>query len=93
MTFNTANGQTLATHMAEFPFPGVEGSLYAFVLPNSPCLLSLRQLCLHEGFTYDYASAKRPLLIQPDGGVIEFFYQGRHSTGRFHHVAVQYEVW
>ena len=63
MAFNTANGQAMATQMAEFPFPGVQGLLYAVILPSSPCLLSLCQLCVHEGFTFIYAAAKRPLLV------------------------------
>ena len=52
------------------PVPWRGGPDPRLILPNSPCLLSLCQPCLHEGFTYVFAARKRPLLVQPDGGVI-----------------------
>ena len=73
MNFNTANGLTLAAHVAEIPFLGVDLPIRAYILPSSPCLLSLCQLCLHEGFTFVFASSERPLLVQPDGCVLECF--------------------
>ena len=39
MMFNTANGRTLATHLAEFPFIGVEGPLYAFCVAELTMLV------------------------------------------------------
>ena len=72
ITFNTANGQAAATHIAEFSFPGTEHGLRAYVLPlGAPCLLSVCQLTIHEGFTWWCLPGKRPLLIRPDGKVIE----------------------
>ena len=74
ITFNTANAQAVASHVAEFPFPGTEHGLRAYVLPLcAPCLLSVCQLTIHEVFTWCCLPGKRPLLIRPDGKVIECF--------------------
>ena len=39
----------------------------------SPCLLSVCQLTIHEGFGWVCPPGRRPLLIRPDGGVIECY--------------------
>jgi hypothetical protein len=74
VSFNTASGQAWASCVAEFDLPGADQPLHAFVLPTcAPCLLSICQLTLHEGFGWICPPGKRPFLIRPDGGVIECF--------------------
>ena len=51
LSFNAANGKTWASEIAEFELPGAIAPLHALVLPScGPCLLSICQLTLHEGF-------------------------------------------
>ena len=68
VSFSTANGTTHATHYVNFALPGTNISLTAYVLPNSPMLLSVCQLCLHEGFGFLHMPGKTPALVLPDGG-------------------------
>ena len=53
VSFSTANGQAWASEVAEITVPGALEPLNAFVLPLcSPCLLSVCQLSIHEGFAW-----------------------------------------
>ena len=40
-------------------------------------------MCLHEGFTFVFASAKRPLFIQPNGGIVVDCHSGCIPTFKF----------
>ena len=68
VSFSTANGTTYSTHYANFVLPGTNISLSAYILEESRMLLSVCQLCLHEGLGFLNVPGKTPVLILPDGG-------------------------
>ena len=81
VSFSTAHGTTYSTHYANFVLPGTNISLSAYILEESRMLLSVCQLCLHEGLGFLNVPGKTPALILPDGGVIEcLILQGQHQV-------------
>ncbi|RYE04330.1 MAG: hypothetical protein EOP33_09200 [Rickettsiaceae bacterium] len=69
ITILTANGTVVSRTMTEIPCPQLQGKVQAYVLPNSPYVLSLGRL-QSKGFSFLWKPKKNPVLIRPDRTVV-----------------------
>ena len=47
-----------------------------FIMNDSPALLSVGRRCMLDGYSFVWTSGKRPILVRPDGMVIELTVSG-----------------
>jgi len=76
MSFTTANGQVDAALQVKMQIPHMKGHTEPYVMPESPALLSVGRRCMLEGYSFIWKSGKSPLLVRPDGLVIDLTVQG-----------------
>ena len=62
VVFQTANGMTAATHEAKVYIVELDSYLWASILKNSLCLISMGKLCREHGFTFTQIGANTPFL-------------------------------
>ena len=62
MVFQTANGKTTSTHEVKVYIVELDLYLWASILTNSPCLISMGKLCREHGFTFTQVGASTPFL-------------------------------
>ena len=58
----TANGIIIASHQAKVHVVELDLSLWAIILKDSPCLISMGKLCREHGFTFMQIGANAPFL-------------------------------
>ena len=58
----TANGMIIASHEAKVHVVELDLSLWAIILKDSPCLISMGKLCREHGFTFMQVGANPPFL-------------------------------
>jgi hypothetical protein len=58
----TANGIVTATHQAKVKIMELDLTLWAIILADSPCLISMGKLCRECGFTFKQEGANTPVL-------------------------------
>ena len=62
----TANGTVQTSEMTEVPCPVLGGTVQAYVLAQSPYVLSLGRL-QNKGFEFRWTKNRDPVLVRPDG--------------------------
>ena len=66
----TANGITTADEQLSVHINGIDSTVDAVILDNSPCnVLSLGKLCMEKGFGFEWKLGEFPKLWLPDGTV------------------------
>jgi hypothetical protein len=60
----TANGIIAATHQAKVKVMELDLTLWAIILKDSPCLISMGKLCRECGYTLTHEGAKTPVLTK-----------------------------
>ena len=58
----TANGMIIASHEAKVHVVELDLSLWAIILKDAPCLISMGKLCREHGFTFMQVGANPPFL-------------------------------
>ena len=58
----TANGIITATHQAKVKVMELDLTLWAIILKDSPCLISMGKLCRECGFAFKQIGANTPVL-------------------------------
>ena len=76
MSFTTANGLVDAGRQVPMQIPNLTESAEPFVMPESPPLLSVGRRCMLDGYTFIWKAGKEPLLVRPDGQVVELVVDG-----------------
>ena len=65
MEFHTANGATPATKKAKIGVDELGTKVNAWILSETPAVLSVGQRCMEQGYTFVWPSGKNPFLITP----------------------------
>ena len=68
---HTANGVTSTSKMTDIKFDVFEESVKAYVLDDTPSVLSMGKRCLEQGFTFVWPSGKEPFMIDKNGLMIK----------------------
>ena len=72
----TANGQTQATEVANVTIPSLMEPCTPYILEQSPAVLSVGLKCMEQGYDFLWFANQKPLLVRPDGKVIELRIDG-----------------
>ena len=62
VVLQTANGMAAASHEAKVYIVELDLYLWALILKDSPCLISMGKLCREHGFTFTQVGANPPFL-------------------------------
>ena len=76
LTFNTANGKTVALEQACYQSSELNEEIDAYVLDSTPAVLSVGKRCMKLGYAFHWPSGKNPFFICPDGMIVEFDVHG-----------------
>ena len=66
-----ANGTVDAARQVKMQNPHMMKDTNPFVMPDSPALLSVGKRCMLEGYSFIWKAGKTPLLVRPDGLVVD----------------------
>ena len=69
--FHTANGSTATQTEAEIDLGTFDMTSHAYVLDDTPSVMSLGKRCLEEGYSFVWPSGKMPFMITKDGERID----------------------
>ena len=72
LTLSTANGPVTTSIAVDTHLPGLVEGFSPYVLKSSPPALSIGQRCMEEGYDFIWGKDNKPLLVRPDGKVVEF---------------------
>jgi len=72
LTLSTANGSVTTSIAVDTHLPGLMEGFSPYVLKSSPPALSIGQRCMEEGYDFVWGKDNKPLLVRPDGQVVEF---------------------
>ena len=76
LTFNTANGKTIALEQAAYKSAELNEEIDAYVLDSTPAVISVGKRCMHMGYSFHWPAGKNPYLICPDGMIVELDVHG-----------------
>ena len=76
LTFNTANGKTIALEQASYQSAELNEEIDAYVLDSTPAVLSVGKRCMSMGYSFHWPSGKPPFFVCPDGMIVEFDVHG-----------------
>ena len=69
--FHTANGSTATQTEAEIDLGTFDMTSHAYVLDDTPSVMSLGKRCMEEGYSFVWPSGKMPFMITKDGERID----------------------
>ena len=69
--FHTANGSTATHTEVEIDLGTFDDTSHAYVLDDTPSVMSLGKRCMEEGYSFVWPSGKMPFLITKDGERID----------------------
>ena len=69
--FHTANGSTATQTEAEIDLGTFDVTSHAYVLDDTPSVMSLGKRCMEEGYSFVWPSGKMPFMITKDGERID----------------------
>ena len=69
--FHTANGSTATQTEAEIDLGTFDEISQAYVLDDTPSVMSLGKRCMEEGYSFVWPSGKMPFMITKNGGRID----------------------
>ena len=69
--FHTANGSTTTQTEAEIDLGTFDVTSHAYVLDDTPSVMSLGKRCMGEGYSFVWPSGKMPFMITKDGERID----------------------
>ena len=72
LTLSTANGSVTTNIAVDTHLPGLMEGFSPYVLKSSPPALSIGERCMEEGYDFVWGKDNKPLLVRPDGQVVEF---------------------
>ena len=72
LTLSTANGPVTTSIAVDTHLPGLVEGFSPYVLRSSPPALSIGQRCMEEGYDFIWGKDNKPLLVRPDGKIVEF---------------------
>ena len=72
LTLSTANGPVTTSIAVDTHLPGLMEGFSPYVLKSSPPALSIGQRCMEEGYDFVWGKDNKPLLVRPDGQIVEF---------------------
>ena len=70
VTFHTANGHTVTENMAELDLGTFENISNAYILDDTPSVVSLGKRCMREGYSFVWPNEQLPFLIDKNGARI-----------------------
>ena len=76
VTLTTANGFTEATEVADVRIKSLLEKCLPYVLEQTPAVLSVGTRCMIQGYSFVWPAGGLPILIRPDGKVIELKIEG-----------------
>ena len=76
MKFQTANGVTTTEVVAKCKTDSFDEPIEAYVMENSPSVLSVGKRCMNHGYTFVWPHGREPFMINPDGGRVQFQVKG-----------------
>eukprot|EP00435_Cladocopium_sp_Y103_P049150 s608_g14.t1 len=75
ITFHTANGSTSTRHQAKIDLGTFDKVAHAYILEDTPSVMSLGKRCMDEGYSCVWPSDQMPFLITKDGARIDLSLQ------------------
>jgi hypothetical protein len=72
LVFRTANGRTEAESTIKVPCKEIGCSVDAYVLQNTPAVISMGKKCMEEGCSFVWPAGESPFLIDSKGKVMIF---------------------
>ena len=72
----TANGNITASEIADINVDALCEPAQPYVLESSPAVLSLGVKCLDQGYSFHWESGKAPVMVRPDGALIQLKVDG-----------------
>ena len=76
ITLTTANGFTEATEVADVKIKSLLEKCLPYVLEQTPAVLSVGTRCMIQGYSFVWPAGGIPILVRPDGKVIELKIEG-----------------
>ncbi|CAE6965643.1 unnamed protein product [Symbiodinium sp. CCMP2456] len=76
VSFQTANGITATDLISNFRTKSVAETINAYVLDDTPSVLSVGKRCMQQGYGFVWPPGKDPFMINPDGKRISLFVHG-----------------
>ena len=76
VSLHTANATTFSDKLLSMFVPQLNETTEAIVLPDTPWVLSIGRRCMEFGFGFYWPPYKPPVLVLPDGGIIELEVEG-----------------
>ncbi|CAE7749097.1 GIP [Symbiodinium sp. CCMP2456] len=76
VSFQTANGNTAADLMSNFKTKSCAETINAYVLDDTPSVLSVGKRCMQQGYGFVWPPGKDPFMINPEGKRISLFVHG-----------------
>ena len=76
VTLTTANGFTEATEVADVRIKSLLEKCLPYVLEQTPAVLSVGTRCMIQGYSFVWPAGGLPILIRPDGKLIELKIEG-----------------
>ena len=67
----TANGNITASEIADINIDALCEPAQPYILERSPAVLSLGVKCLDQGYSFHWESGKAPIMVRPDGALIQ----------------------
>ena len=71
IVFHTANGSTATSKEAEIDLGTFDMTSQAYVLDDTPSVMSLGKRCMEEGYSFVWPSGQMPFMITKDGSRID----------------------
>ena len=71
IVFHTANGSTATNKEAEIDLGTFDMTSQAYVLDDTPSVMSFGKRCMEEGYSFVWPSGKMPFMITKDGSRID----------------------
>eukprot|EP00435_Cladocopium_sp_Y103_P034429 s953_g8.t2 len=71
ITFHTANGSTSTNQQARIDIGTFDKAANAYILDDTPSVMSLGKRCMDEGYSFLWPSKQMPFLINKDGKRID----------------------
>ncbi len=76
LTFNTANGKTVALEQASYQSTELNEEIDAYVLDSTPAVMSVGKRCMNMGYSFHWPSGKNYFLVCLDDMIVELDVHG-----------------
>ena len=76
ISFQTANGITESDLMSNFSTDSFEEPINAYVLDDTPSVLSVGKRCMNQNYGFIWPPGREPFMINPEGKKIVLFVKG-----------------